>query len=56
MTTQQAKEIFTQAANAHRAAGNHDQAANAEIMREYFTNPTFRAAMEDMVWDSNSRP
>lgn len=53
MTSQQAKEVFNQAAEAHRAAGNHDKAANAEIMREYFTNPTFRAAMANFVWDVN---
>jgi hypothetical protein len=54
MTNQQAREIFTRAAEAHRAAGNHDQAASAELMREYFTNPQFRKGLEDHVWGATN--
>ena len=44
MTNQQAKAMFNQIAEIHRANGHHDQAAQIEIARElYFTNPAFKA-------------
>jgi hypothetical protein len=34
-----------------RAAGYAEQAADAELLREYIINPTFRAALEQHIWD-----
>lgn len=46
MTNQQAREIFDQAiAN----ETDPDRIANVELMREYFTNPEFRVAMQNEV-------
>lgn len=53
MTTEQARKIFDAAADAHRANGDRDQAARVEIIREYFTNPTFRAKLADYVAQLN---
>jgi hypothetical protein len=53
MTNEQAKAVFNQIAAQHRASGKHDQAARIEIAREYFTNPKFKAAFEQHVWDIN---
>lgn len=50
MTNTEAREIFSRAAAGHRAAGNLDQAADVELVREYFTNPTFRKALADHLW------
>ena len=50
MTTAEAREIFdTAAANETDA----DKRANIELCREYFTNPDFRRAMENMVAQAN---
>ncbi len=51
MTTQQAKEIFNQAATEALAKGDADAVANIELCREYFTNPAFRRALEDHLWE-----
>lgn len=46
MTNAEARQIFdTAAANEADA----DKRANIELCREYFTNPEFRKALEDMV-------
>jgi len=50
MTTNQAKEIFNQIAAKHTSNGNLDQAARIELAREYFTSPTFRKALADLLW------
>lgn len=55
MTTQEARQVFDTIAAKHRAAGNHDQAARVEIVREYFTNPSFKQALADHVWAINQR-
>jgi hypothetical protein len=49
MTTQQAREIFNQAA---ASATDTDAIARIELAREYFTNPAFRKALEDFVWET----
>lgn len=51
MTTQQAREVFSQAAAAASAKGDADAVARIELAREYFTNPTFRKALADYVWE-----
>lgn len=51
MTNEQAKEIFNQVIARET---NPDKVANLEICREYFTNPNFRKALEQYVWDINS--
>lgn len=46
MTNTEAREIFNKAlAN----ETNADRIAKVELLREYFTNPAFRAAMEEEV-------
>jgi hypothetical protein len=50
MMNAEIRKGFDKAAEAHRANGNFDQAANLDLAREYFTNPTFRKALEDHVW------
>jgi hypothetical protein len=46
MTNTEAKEIFNAAIAGET---NADRIAKVELLREYFTNPTFRAAMENEV-------
>ena len=46
MTNQKATEIFN---NVLIGETNPERIANIELMREYFTNPEFRAAMENEV-------
>ena len=46
MTNAEARAIFDQAV---ARSTTPDQRAKAELVREYFTNPTFRAAMADHV-------
>lgn len=48
MTTQAAREIF-QAAIAK--AVDAEVVAKLELAREYFTNPAFRASMEQAMWE-----
>jgi hypothetical protein len=52
MTSQQAKEVFNQVIATQTDA---DKIAKIELAREYFTNPTFRKALEDHVWQINNR-
>ncbi len=52
MTTQQAREVFNRAVQAAQASGDHDAVANIEICREYFTNPEFRKALADHLWNT----
>lgn len=54
MTTTEAREIFNTAANAAIARGDHNAAADIEIVREYLTNPDFRKALSDYVWEINT--
>lgn len=48
MTNEALREIFNQAA---AKATDADQIARVEICREYFTNPEFRKALENRVWE-----
>lgn len=50
MTTKEARQLFDAV-----AADTTDANARAgiELAREYFTNPTFRKALEQHVWDLN---
>ena len=51
MTSQEARAHFDAAI---ARTDNKDQIANIEIAREYFTNPTFRANLEQFIWDINN--
>ena len=51
MTTEEARAIFNQIADEQRKAGNLDAAANTELLREYLTNPDFKKALEDHIWE-----
>ena len=44
MTNTEAREIFDRALAGET---NADRIAKVELLREYFTNPSFRAAMAD---------
>jgi hypothetical protein len=46
MTNEQAREIFNQSIANETDA---DRIATVELLREYFTNPEFRAAMQNEV-------
>jgi hypothetical protein len=46
MNNEQAREIFDQAIATETDA---DRIAKVELMREYFTSPAFRVALEDEV-------
>jgi hypothetical protein len=47
-TNEQAKEIFNAAI---AKMTDPDQIAKAEVAREYFTNPDFRKALQDCLWE-----
>lgn len=36
------------------AEQNADKKANLELCREYYTNPEFKAALEQHVWELNN--
>ena len=50
MTNQAAREVFNQVIAAQAGA---DKIARLELCREYFTNPDFRKALENHVWETN---
>lgn len=50
MTDEQAREVFNEAI---RQIQDPDQKADAEIAREYFTNPAFRAWLESRTFEIN---
>jgi hypothetical protein len=50
MTTTEARAIFDKAVSDAKATGDRDRIATAELLREYFTNPTFRQAMSAEVY------
>ena len=49
MTNQAAREVFN-----HVIANqtDSDKIANLELCREYFTNQTFRKALENHLWEN----
>lgn len=50
MSNNEARQIFD---NAIASQTDADQIAKLELMREYFTNPAFRKALEDKVAQIN---
>lgn len=52
MTNTEAREIFNTAA---ASAKTTDQVAKIELAREFFTNPEFRKALEQHVWEINQK-
>ena len=49
MTNQAAREVFNQVIANEADA---DKIARLEVCREYFTNPTFRKALQDRLWEN----
>jgi protoheme ferro-lyase len=48
MTTTEARAVFN---SVIATESNPDRVAKLELLREYFTNPEFRKALEDHVWE-----
>ena len=49
MTNQAAREVFNQVIASQIDA---DKIARLELCREYFTNPAFRKALADHLWEN----
>jgi len=49
MTNQAAREVFNQVIANQTDA---DKIAKLELAREYLTNPAFRAALENHLWET----
>jgi hypothetical protein len=45
---------FNRMIEAAAASGNDEAVARMEIAREYFTNPAFKAFVQDEVWRINT--
>jgi hypothetical protein len=45
---------FNRMIEAAAAAGNDEAVARMEIAREYFTNPAFKAFVQDETWRINT--
>ena len=54
MTPDELRTNFDQVAANLRAAGQLDAATDAELLREWFTNPGFRRWLEDATWKGNA--
>ena len=52
MDTAAATEIFNAAADKARAEGRADDLAKIELVREYLTNPEFRAALAAHLFEA----
>lgn len=52
MNTVEARAEFNKARAAAEANGDADRVARVELAREYFTNPKFRKALEDHLWEA----
>ena len=52
-STQEIRDGFNQMIEAATSAEDHDAVARLEIAREYFTNPSFKAALQAEVWQIN---
>ena len=55
MTTTEIRAGFNQMIAAAQAKGDADAVARMEVCREYFTNPAFKAALQDEVWLINTK-
>jgi len=51
-TNATAKEMFAEMIAAAKAAGDKDSVARIEIVREFTTNPEFRASLEQFCWQA----
>ena len=54
MTNNEIRTGFNQMIDAALAAGDHDTVARLEVAREYFTNPAFKAGLQESVWQINT--
>ncbi len=52
MSNQEIRNGFNQMIKAAVAAGDHDAVARMEVAREYFSNPQFKAALQDHIWET----
>jgi hypothetical protein len=52
MSNQEIRNGFNQMIKAAVAAGDHDAVARMEVAREYFSNPQFKAALQDHLWET----
>lgn len=52
----EARAIFQEAEDRARANGNEDSASALQLAKEYFTNPAFRGALEDYLFERTYRP
>lgn len=52
MTATEIRAEFDKVRDAAAAKGDADAVARIELAREYFTNPAFRKALEDHVWET----
>ena len=50
LTNAEKRQCFNQMIAAAEAAGKLESVTNLELAREYFTNPTFKIALEAYVW------
>jgi hypothetical protein len=53
MSQTEIRQGFNQMIAAAVAAGDHDAVARMEVAREYFTNPEFKSALQDHLWQIN---
>lgn len=51
MSNQDIRAGFNQMIQAALAAGDNDAVARMEVAREYFTNPAFKAGLQDHIWN-----
>lgn len=51
-TNAAAKVLFAEMIAAATAAGDKDSVARIELVREFTTNPEFRAALEQFCWQA----
>ena len=52
MTTQEARAIFEEA---EKEAKTPEKLANVQLLKEYFTNPTFRKGLEAHIFELNTK-
>ncbi len=55
MSVDEIRTGFNQMIDAAAAAGDKDAVARLEVAREYFTNHAFKANLQVVVWQINTR-
>lgn len=54
MTATEIRKEMDKAIEAMKKAGNADKVAELEVIREYFTNPEFKAQLQKFTYSKNS--